>query len=353
MLQKYFIAFLCGVAGGAIFSFADMPIPWTLGPLAAVIFAKVVFKKELFWHSQLRNIGFVVLGYVMGSPFTPEAGQNILSQLPLIFFITLVTIALSLFFAFLLNRYTKFTLATVVLGSIPGGLAQVNAISEDIKDSDTSVVTLLQTIRVLVVVFFVPFIALHGLADEFLHISKTAQTFSVGHIPLLFLFFGASLASLFILQYRGVSPRYIIAPMLVTAALVLSGIHAPPLPLPLIALAQIFIGLSLGVSIKVDKLKNWKTISFFGVLSVLGVIISSLFVSFLLSKTTSISLLTAFISIAPGGIAEMGVTAIAVNADLSMVIAFQLFRLLFILLILIPLTKYWLNARHKSENFWF
>jgi len=48
-------------------------------------------------------------------------------------------------------------------------------------------------------------------------------------------------------------------------------------------------------------------------------------------RIAPITFLTAFISTALGGMTEMGLTAMMVHADLSTVIAFQLFRLLFVL----------------------
>lgn len=44
----------------------------------------------------------------------------------------------------------------------------------------------------------------------------------------------------------------------------------------------------------------------------------------MLMHFTHISLVTAFLSTAPGGMAEMGLTAMLLNVDLSVIIAFQL-----------------------------
>jgi uncharacterized membrane protein AbrB (regulator of aidB expression) len=59
--------------------------------------------------------------------------------------------------------------------------------------------------------------------------------------------------------------------------------------------------------------------------------------------------LTAFIGTAPGGMAEMGITAMMVNADLSTVVAFQLSRLLFVLVIVFPLMS-WLFRRKRNKS---
>lgn len=51
------------------------------------------------------------------------------------------------------------------------------------------------------------------------------------------------------------------------------------------------------------------------------------------------SILSGFLSTAPGGMAEMGVLAISLHADIITVVAFQLFRLFSILLLLLPFLK--------------
>ena len=57
-----------------------------------------------------------------------------------------------------------------------------------------------------------------------------------------------------------------------------------------------------------------------------------------------ITMATAFLCIAPGGLPEMGVTAHTIQADVSMVAAYQLFRVFFILFI-VPIFLRWIFGR--------
>ncbi len=54
-------------------------------------------------------------------------------------------------------------------------------------------------------------------------------------------------------------------------------------------------------------------------------------------------------SMAPGGVAEMAVTAMSVHVDLSVVTSFHLFRILFILFFLSPIIK-WLAGRNHGKQ---
>jgi len=70
------------------------------------------------------------------------------------------------------------------------------------------------------------------------------------------------------------------------------------------------------------------------------VVFFSLGVGFLLTRLHSLNLISAFLGTSPGGMAEMGLTAVLVRADVSLVAAYQMFRLLFILFVM-PLLLKW------------
>jgi membrane AbrB-like protein len=152
----------------------------------------------------------------------------------------------------------------------------------------------------------------------------------------------------YLAKYIRVPTPYLIAPVIGTAALVLSGIEAPALPYVVIALAQVCVGIRMGMAVEVSSLANVRKLLTINFISVIVVILALLGIDYVLSRISSISLVTAFISTAPGGITEMGLTALMVHADLSTVIAFQLFRLMFVLLIAIPVIRWWLCHRNKT-----
>ncbi|RYG72527.1 hypothetical protein EU245_10000 [Lentibacillus lipolyticus] len=58
---------------------------------------------------------------------------------------------------------------------------------------------------------------------------------------------------------------------------------------------------------------------------------------------------TAFLSTAPGGMVEMGLTAAAVGGDVSVVTSYQLFRLLVIMLF-VPFFFKWLAGKFTDKQ---
>ena len=143
----------------------------------------------------------LVIGYVLGSPFTLKTGQHILSQLPAILIMTFVTIALCLIGGYIIGRYLDIHLSTSLLGSLPGGLQQMTMVCEDVEGSDAAVVTIMQAVRIIVTVFTVPFLVLHGLADRVDPISRAAAHFNADTLPVFALFAVSKSGSTYIANY--------------------------------------------------------------------------------------------------------------------------------------------------------
>jgi membrane AbrB-like protein len=347
MVIKYIAIFIASCAGGLLFSLLHFPLPWTLGPLATVVVAKIGFKREVCWPTNMRNIGMVVLGYVMGSPFTPQTGYHILSQLPAMIIMTLLTVFLCMFGGYIVGKFLDLHLATSLLGSMPGGLSQMAMICEDVEGSDTAIVTLMQTVRVITTVFFVPFLVLHGLADHVERVSRPASNISIEQAPILALFAAVVVGAICFAKYIKLPSHFLIAPVVATAVLVLFGIDAPVLPPSVIAVVQVWVGIKMGMAVDFSSLANWRKLVILNFLSVFAVIVLFLGIDYVFARISGTSFITAYISTAPGGMNEMGLTALMVHADLSTVIAFMLFRLIFVLLVAIPLVRWWLYRKNK------
>src|SRR5690606_29279552 len=151
--------------GGMLFTVLHVPLSWMLGPMTATILWTTFTRRSLGWPSRTRNAGLLLLGYSMGLSFTTECTRQIYTKLPYMLLATLLTIVFSLVIAILTSRLSGVNTASSVIGSVPGGLTQMVLLSEEIKGADGAVVAFMQTIRLLMVVFIIPFFAVHGLAD--------------------------------------------------------------------------------------------------------------------------------------------------------------------------------------------
>lgn len=345
-IRQFLETLAIGLAGGLIFKLLHIPLPWTLGPLTAAALAGIRFKRKIFWPVQVRDAAIVILGYAMGRTFTVETGQRILSYLPLLIIISIFSLLLCVLGGFITRRYTGVSLPTALFGSMPAGLSQTAVIIEDLADADLGVIALMHTVRVIAVVFIVPFLALHGLAGQANTApAAAAQGNGPPDIYTIAAFFTVILVCVSFGKHMKVPAGVIIIPIISTAVLTLLGLSGPSLPSGLVAVAQVFVGIRIAMSVNIGSLADWKRITAFSLLHVMGLLSVLSLVDYLVTRATPLSFLTIFIGTAPGGMTEMGLTAMMVNADLPTVISFQLFRLLFVYLISMPAMRWWFRRK--------
>jgi membrane AbrB-like protein len=266
---------------------------------------------------------------------------------------TILTLVISIGVGLVTARSAKLDLESVVLGSIPGGLAQMLVISQEMKGINQTVVVFLQVIRLLAVVLLVPFLTVYGIGSG--HGSSSSQALlpageNAGLIQ--YMSYGLAAALGYITAKHIKLPNSILTGPLISVALlsIMGGGQAPELPPLVVVFSQIVMGINLGLNVHPEMLGNIRRFGFFSLGGSMVLVAASLLIALVLTGVTSMGLATAFLGMAPGGIAEMGMTAAVVQADLSMVSGYQLFRLLFILFIVVPLLQWWIKKRKELKN---
>jgi len=336
IITTFFIA----LPAGWLFSYIQIPLPWMLGPLTAIMLFNSLSGNWARWPNFLRDLGMIILGYSMGRAVTPDAVHTITASLPIMMAITLLTILFCTVSGYVTHRQTGISLSSSLLGSMPGGLSQMVLLCDEIKSSDMTVVTFMQTTRLLTVVFLVPFIAAHGLANiaetPFVLGPETIEyhwrTFwpSIALAPV-----GAALA-----YYFKLPTPCLLGPIFGVAIGVLSGFPAPPANPILLIAAQVFVGIHMGNSISLTSLRQLGKVFPYAIGGAIALIAFTFTLAYGLTLISPASLLTGFLSTAPGGMAEMGITAVVLQADVSTVVSYQLFRLFLVLLSIPPVLKW-------------
>jgi uncharacterized protein len=344
---------LCGIAGGILFILIQLPLVWMLGPLTAIVIWKLISKRSLYWPVSFRNGGQMLLGYSMGLSFTNDSARQIVNQLPSMAIITVLLVVFSLAIAYLVSKLTGISISSAVMGTTPGGLSQMVVMSEEIKGADQTIVTFMQTIRMLTVIFIVPTLSIHAFSGDETQNNKPSIDLVVqpeygGFLQLITVVVIVLFITALAVRFKFPTP-WIIGPLVSSAILTLCGYETPQLPPILIVIAQLCLGIYLGLGIKINMLKSWKKLLPFSIISGLLIVGFAFGLAYCLHKLYPITMTTAFLSIAPGGLPEMGVTAHTVQADVSIVAAYQLFRVFFILFI-VPIFLRWIFGRNHVEE---
>ncbi|MBE6182892.1 AbrB family transcriptional regulator [Heyndrickxia ginsengihumi] len=343
---RWIITLIYALIGGYLFSLVHLPIPWLLGSLAAVMIGSKVGKVQLYWPVELRNTGLVIVGYTIGLSFTKEAIIEIFYQLPFMLLITLLLLGMGAVFALIVSKATGVDYPTILTGSIPGGLSQMVTLAEEIKGIDLTVVTFIQVTRLLLIVFCIPLLVLSPLLNQGQVGEAVKQTAaSWGPLfPNIFIFTIVCIIFAFLGKKVKLPTPFMLGPIIATTILCLSGLHGSSLPPILLDISQILVGTYIGLMMKPEKLQNKVKITFLAILTGLGLIATSFLLCFILVKLFGASVVTSFLSVAPGGMDQMGLLAHEVDADISVVSSYQMFRIFFILVAVPPFLK-WLFKR--------
>lgn len=337
MLRVFIIALI----GALIFNMLALPIPWLLGPIFAVLVAQFFIKKRLRWPVVLRNSGLIVVGLSIGQQFNLGLFQNFHELIVYMILVNVLLFAFCFTMAWVVSRITGMSMKTSVVANVPGGLSQIVLFAEEEKDVNLTEVTYFHIIRVLGVVLLIPFLI-------------SGHTVSGGTIPLTTDFWKVILLVLVAAALVPIGKKlkfpvaYFLTPILLVIILKLFHIETPNMPSDVLHIAQILIGAYIGLLLKPETLKLPVKVLVTGVLSTLTMVGMAYGTSLLIAHYLDLSFATSFLSTAPGGIDQMGLLAAAVHADISVVTVFQLFRMLFIFLCVLPILK-WMY-RPKNEN---
>ncbi|WP_026701248.1 AbrB family transcriptional regulator [Salibacterium aidingense] len=351
-LMPYGETIVVAVVAGLIFNVLKIPLPWMLGPMTGLILWRGGTGRSPRWPVQGKNLGLVFIGYMIGVSVTTSTLIQIGQQLHFIALATILTISVSILIGSLVFKKMGMKWADVVFGSIPGGLSQVAALSEEVNQVDATKVLFMQMIRIITVIFVVPFLVVHQVAlTNGASASSAYNPFfswlSFSHLAVLLL---CGIVAFFI-NKTGFPVAFLTGPLLTVAAVnILFGTTAE-LPSLLTVAAQVLLGTHFGLQMDPGLIKRSKWIGVCTFMCSLVLIVASLGLSYFLTSVTTMNLATAFLSTAPGGLAEMTVTGSGVGADLAMISGYQLFRILFILFLALPFIKWWFVKHEQIEGY--
>ncbi|WP_373230999.1 AbrB family transcriptional regulator [Cohnella sp.] len=339
------ITLLIALGFGCLFTFIHMPIPWLLGPMLGVcLFSRVMKSYVLYWPRYFQNAGLIIAGYAIGLTFTQETLTEIVHQLPSMVLMTLLLLLLCLLISYGVSKLAGTPYPTALTGSIPGGLTQMVVLAEETKGIDITIVTFLQVSRLMMIVIFVPLLIFSplfgGVHSEELSALIPSVSSSWGElfpsiIPYAIMCTGCALLG----KKFHFPTTFLLAPLIAAALLHLSGLHGPVLPSSLMNAAQLMIGCYVGLLLKLENLPNKSRLVTLAIVSGAILVISSCGLSYLLAQLHPVSPATSLLSLAPGGMDQMGIIAHEINANVSIVTGYQLFRTFFIFFAVPPLLR--------------
>ncbi len=345
-----------GLIGGLLFYLLHLPVPWLLGPMIAVFIGARLFRRfRPSWPSSVKNIGIMIVGYSIGLSLTISTLSLIGKQLPSMITLTVLLLLFCGGLAYVLSRWTGIPFQTMLIASIPGGLSQIVVLAEEQEGIDITIVTFLQVSRLMMIVIVVPLLVFSPLFATEVSALTEPLTRSVGSwnqlFPSILPFLVLCPVAAIVGKRINFPTAYLLLPMIVTFVLQLVGLHAPALPLSVLDVAQLLIGSSVGLMLHPEQLQHKLRIVLLALGSSLVLMLFACGTTLILMKWHDLSAATALLSMAPGGMDQMGIIAHEVNADVATVSCYQLFRTLLIFLVVPPLVRAVLGRwQQKTEH---
>ncbi len=346
---RVLLTLLLALAAARLCLWLNTPIPWMIGPLLATSLVSMLGARTESW-TPLRNAGQWVIGVALGLYFTPEVGALVASLWWAIALGIAWALVLGLAFSAWLARLHAGHLAslspaqmrstTYFAGAI-GGASEMTLLAER-HGARTDLVAAAHSLRVLLVTLTIPFaMQFWGLQGLDVQPPAIRDVQPAG----LFLLAGITLAGALLMQRLGRTNPWFMGALVVTMAVTLSGTSLSALPQALTDAAQLAIGVSLGVRFTpafVHTAPRWLVSVAFA--SVFMMALCAGF-AWLLAHLTGLHPATLVLGTAPGGIAEMAITAKVLQLGVPVVTAFQVCRLVAVLILAEPVYRFWLAPK--------
>jgi membrane AbrB-like protein len=313
---------LCG-ASGALFSALHAPLPWMIGPLLAMALGRFLGARVAA-PAGGRAGGQLIIACALGLYFTPTIAGEVAAHWYLLAAAAGLAVLLAYASGWFLTRSCGLDATTALFASVPGGAAEMTVLGERFGARSDRVV-LAQALRVFIVVLIVPFaftaLGLHG-ADAYRPALVAVD--GLGLIALL----GMAASGGWVLARWRVPNAWMLGPLAVSAALTLGDVSFSAVPTWLSNAAQLLLGCSLGSGFDRSSLKA--SPRFIGMVCasvVLAMGVSALF-AWGLASLGSVPASTMVLATAPGGMAEMCVTAKVLQLGVPLVTAAHVTRVI-------------------------
>ena len=332
-------ALAIGAAAGFLFSALKTPIPWMLGPLFSIALLRVCGVSVAAPNGS-RQIGQWIIGTALGLYFTPPVIEQVARLWPLLLLGAAFAILVGYVAGIALARLGGLDRTTAIFASVPGGAAEMATLGERFG-ARVDRVAAAQSMRILIVVTVIPtlYAALqwHG-ADPY--VPGTTTFAPTGFAELI----GFTLVGGFIARAIDVPNPFVLGALAVAIPLTALKLDLSAVPQLASNAAQCLLGCALGSRFEADFLR--------GAHRFVGAVVTTVLLSMLLSAgfglvvawATGLSAATLVLGTAPGGVAEMSITAKVLQLGVPLVTALHVTRVVVLLLVTAPLFA-WIRAQ--------
>lgn len=332
------VAAACGIA---LFLGLDLPLPFLLGPMAGCLVVGLA-GVEMRGMGGLGHAMRTILGVAVGASITPELVGELPRMAASLALVPVYLVVAAVVGYPLLRRGFGFDHPTAYYGAMPGGLQDMLIFGEE-AGANPRALSLIHATRVALIVMLAPPLlwAFWGVDLQTPPGQPALETPPVQ----LALMAVAGLGGWQLAKRVGLFGASILGPMIATAILSLAGLITMRPPAEAIWIAQVFIGLAVGVRYSGLKWRELRhDVAAGAALSLYLAVLTLIFAEtvYLLGLAPQ---LEAFMAFAPGGQAEMAVLALLAGADLAFIVTHHITRIVLVIVLSPLVLKLWKGMR--------
>lgn len=316
---------LCAAAGAA-FSWLRLPLPWMIGPLAAMALCNFAGARLRALRGG-REVGQILIGTALGLYFTPAVAREVASYWHLLVLAGVFAVLLGALGGWILARLAAVDRTTAFFASVAGGAAEMTILGERFGARPDRV-ALAQSLRILAVVIVVPFaLTYSGVHGADLH-QPAPLALDWNKLALLI---GIAALAAALVNGTGMPNAFMFGPLAAVIALTASGTYFSSLPTTVSNAAQVLLGCALGSRFERRSLESTPRYVVAVLASVAAAMAVAAGFAVLLAWASGLPAASLILATAPGGIAEMCITAKVLQLGVPLVTAAHVTRVLILI----------------------
>lgn len=325
-----------------------LPGGWLVGPMIISVAFALTWPQNLALPRGTRRASQAVIGGTIAAAFRPSVLPLIAKEWLAVSLAVTGTLLFSLGASLLLTRLTRLDAKTATLGTLPGGASGMLAMSGSMG-ADPRLVALMQYTRVVLVVAGAALVgrfspAAKGTTDSRTDLSlESVQVATLDHN--IWLAYGLTALVAVVGAWCGLRLKLpagaLLGPLMLGIAFEELGVLHLAWPPGVPQAAYAALGVYVGLLFDQDSIKRAGRILPFIVAFTVGLIAACAGLGWILAALTGTDGLTAYFATTPGGMDTVAIIALGSGAEVSLVLAVQMLRLLTVLLIASLLGQRW------------
>jgi len=341
-------ALAAGAVGALAAQAISLPLPWMLGSMCACTLLAIL-KAPIKGPLPLRPVMIMVLGVMLGSGFTPSmmerAGEWAASLAMLGAYIIVVGALAYPYF----RKVGGYDRVTAYFSAMPGGLTEMMLVGASLGGDDRRIV-LTHASRILLAVLAIPIF--FRLTTDIDMTDRSRFGVSITEVPLpdYAILIACGVVGLPLAKLMRLPAALLVGPMLVSAAVHLSGLTVAQPPREIVNLAQWIIGTVIGCRfVGVHRREILRVINLSIGSTAMMLAVTALF-AMLLHWAVGARIDTVVLAYAPGGLAEMSLVALALGTDVAFVATHHVVRIMLVVIAAPAVFKWFSRGNPPSRH---